>query len=57
MYLTLKYLDAIIQKIRDSGFDVLRTTETQLTKDQAEEFYADKKNEPYFQDLVHEMTR
>jgi len=56
-YKILKYLDAIIKRIQDSGFDILRTTESQLTKDQAEAFYADKKNEPYFQDLIQEMIR
>lgn len=53
----VKYLDAIIKRIEDSGFEVTRTTETQLTKDQAEEFYAAKKDEPYFQDLIQEMIR
>ena len=34
-----------------------RTTEIHLTKTQAEEFYADKKDKPYFHDLIEEMTR
>ncbi|CAF1461912.1 unnamed protein product, partial [Adineta steineri] len=48
--------DAIIKKIHDSGFEVTRTAEVHLTQAQAEQFYSDKKNEPYFHDLMHEMT-
>lgn len=51
------FKDAIIQRIQDSGFEVTRTTEVQLTPEQAESFYAQKKNEPYFDDLIKEMTR
>ncbi|CAF1064773.1 unnamed protein product [Rotaria sp. Silwood1] len=50
------YKDAIISRIRDSGFEVTRTSEIQLTQEQVEEFYAAKKNEPFYEDLVQEMT-
>ncbi|CAF3852842.1 unnamed protein product [Rotaria sp. Silwood2] len=54
---TLKfYKDAIVSRIRDSGFEVTRTTEIQLTRPQAEEFYAAKKNESFYEDLIQEMT-
>ncbi len=53
----MESLDAIIKRIEDSGFDVTHTTQTQLTKEQAEALYAEKKNEPYFQDLIQEMIR
>ncbi|CAF0958608.1 unnamed protein product [Rotaria sordida] len=50
------YKDAIIDRIRDSGFEVTRTLEIQLTRQQVEEFYASKKNEPYYEDIIQEMT-
>ncbi|CAF2556903.1 unnamed protein product [Rotaria sp. Silwood2] len=50
------YKDAIVSRIRDSGFEVTRTTEIQLTRPQAEEFYAAKKNESFYEDLIQEMT-
>jgi nucleoside diphosphate kinase len=50
-------LDAVIKRIRESGFDIARTAEVHMTKPQAEEFYASKKDKPYFHDLIHEMTR
>lgn len=33
----------------------MRTTEIQLTREQAEQFYAEKADEPYFEDLMQEM--
>lgn len=33
----------------------MRTTEMQLTREQAEQFYAEKADEPYFEDLMQEM--
>ena len=33
----------------------MRTTEVQLTREQAEQFYAEKADEPYFEDLMQEM--
>lgn len=33
----------------------MRTTEVQLTREQAEQFYAGKEGEAYFEDLVQEM--
>ncbi|UJR31186.1 hypothetical protein I4U23_018693 [Adineta vaga] len=50
------YKDAIIKRIQESGFDVTRTAEVQLTQAQAEQFYAGKKDQPFYQDLIHEMT-
>jgi nucleoside diphosphate kinase len=49
--------DAIIKRIEESGFEVARTSEIHLTKSQAEQFYAEKKDKPYFPDLIEEMTR
>ena len=50
-------LDVIIKRIEDSGFEISRTSEIQLTKEQVEQFYGHKKDKPYFDDLVQEMTR
>lgn len=50
-------LDVIIKRIEDSGFEISRTSEIQLTKEQVEQFYAHKKDKPYFNDLVQEMIR
>ncbi|CAF1180180.1 unnamed protein product [Adineta ricciae] len=50
------YKDAIVKRIQESGFSVTRTAEVQLTQAQAEQFYAEKKNEPFYQDLIKEMT-
>lgn len=47
----------IIERVADSGFEISRTAEIQLTKEQVEEFYAHKKDQPFFDDLVQEMTR
>lgn len=53
----LNALDAIVSQIVGSGFEVTRQLETQLTREQAEEFYAMKKSEPFYEDLIQEMIR
>lgn len=50
-------LDVIIKRIEESGFEITRTNEVHLTEDQVEDFYAAKKDKPYFADLMKEMTR
>ncbi|WP_339734568.1 nucleoside-diphosphate kinase [uncultured Sunxiuqinia sp.] len=46
----------IIQKITDSGFKVRAIKMTQLTKDQAGEFYAVHKDKPFYEDLTTFMS-
>ena len=46
-----------MSRIEENGFDITRTKEVQLTPEQVEEFYAAKKDEPIYTDLVQEMTR
>jgi nucleoside-diphosphate kinase len=50
------HVKAIINRIEKEGFIVLNTKETQLTKAQAEEFYAIHKGKPFFDELVTYMT-
>jgi hypothetical protein len=52
-----QYKDAIIQKIKESGFEIAIAKTVQLDQTQAEEFYAEHKNKAFFNDLVKEMTR
>lgn len=46
----------IIQKITDSGFKIRAMKMTQLTKDQAGEFYAVHKDKPFYEDLTTFMS-
>lgn len=46
----------IIQKITDSGFKIRAIKMTQLTKDQAGEFYAVHKDKPFYEDLTTFMS-
>ena len=45
----------IIQMITDAGFDIKAMKYTQLTEDQAKEFYAVHKERPFYQELVDYM--
>ncbi|KAK6181619.1 hypothetical protein SNE40_009441 [Patella caerulea] len=47
--------DAIIDKIHEAGFRIAAQKETTITKDIAEEFYAEHKDKEYFNDLVQHM--
>ncbi|KOH45200.1 nucleoside-diphosphate kinase [Sunxiuqinia dokdonensis] len=46
----------IIQKITDSGFKICAMKMTQLTKDQAGEFYAVHQDKPFYEDLTTFMS-
>ncbi|XP_061183794.1 thioredoxin domain-containing protein 6-like isoform X2 [Saccostrea echinata] len=48
--------DEIIDRIHESGFKIAATKEQQLTRELAEEFYADHKGKDYYEDLVEHMT-
>ena len=47
----------IVQRILDEGFDVLAMRRAQLTRAQAEGFYAVHKERPFFDELCTFMTR
>ena len=48
---------AIIDKIKQSGFQIAMTKTVQFNHDQAVEFYAEHKDKPFFNELVNEMTK
>ena len=50
-------IGAILEKITSSGFRIVAMKLTQLTKVDAEAFYAIHKDRPFFGDLVTYMTR
>eukprot|EP00794_Sanderia_malayensis_P017266 gene17266-18990_t len=52
----MKRKDSIISKIEESGFTIAMSKEMQLTREQAEEFYAEHKGEDYFESLINNMT-
>lgn len=52
-----QHKEAILKKIKDAGFEIAMTKTVTLDKKQAEEFYAEHKNQPFFNELINEMTR
>ena len=51
------YIGAILEKITGAGFKIVAMKYTQLSKRDAEEFYAIHKERPFFGELVEFMTR
>ncbi len=51
-----KHMGKIIDMIIDAGFDIKAMKYTQLTEDQAKEFYAVHKERPFYGELVEYMT-
>lgn len=49
--------DEIVEKIHEAGFRIAARKETQLTREIAEQFYADQKGTEHFDDLVEHMIR
>ena len=49
--------DSIISKIEEAGFTIAMSKEMFLTKEQAEDFYAEHKDSEFFEDLVTNMSR
>lgn len=52
-----KEKDAILEKIKQSGFKIAMTKLVQFTEKQAKDFYSEHKDKPFFDDLVKEMTK
>ncbi|XP_052234798.1 thioredoxin domain-containing protein 6-like isoform X15 [Dreissena polymorpha] len=48
--------DEIIEKIHEAGFRIAARKETTLSREIAEEFYADHKDKPYYEQLVQHMS-
>lgn len=51
------HIGAILEKINASGFRIVAMKLTQLTVDDAKEFYAVHKERPFYGELVEYMTR
>lgn len=51
------YIGAILEKINSAGFKIVALKLTQLTTDDAKEFYAVHKERPFYGELVAYMTR
>ncbi|HFS68240.1 MAG TPA: nucleoside-diphosphate kinase [Flavobacteriia bacterium] len=51
------YTGAILEKINVAGFKIVAMKMTQMTKHDAESFYAIHKDRPFFGELVEYMTR
>ena len=51
------FTDEILQKIQEAGFEIALSKEIQLSRDQAESFYQEHKEQPYFEELITKMTR
>lgn len=51
------YIGAILEKIAASGFRIVAMKLTQMTKADAQTFYAIHKERPFFGELVEYMTR
>ena len=54
--INLKFSDAILQKITESGFKIAMQKEVTLTTEQAEDFYSEHRDQEYFAPLVKQMT-
>jgi|SRR5690625_3039881 len=51
------HIGAILEQINASGFRIVAMKMTQMSKTQAEQFYAIHKERPFFGELVEYMTR
>ncbi|XP_039251849.2 thioredoxin domain-containing protein 3 homolog isoform X3 [Styela clava] len=51
-----KHKDAIMEKIKEAGFEISMLKEMQLTEEQAKAFYKDHEDKDYFEGLVQQMT-
>ena len=51
------YIGAILAKITGAGFKIVAMKFTQLSRRDAEEFYAIHKDRPFFGELIQFMTR
>ncbi len=49
--------DAIIERIKENGFEIAMAKTLQFSQSDAEDFYKEQKDQPFFDDLVNEMTR
>ena len=50
-------LDEIMDKIKEAGFSIAMAKEVALTREEAEDFYAEHKGKDFFESLVQNMCR
>lgn len=50
------YIDAILSKIEESGFQIALSKEITLTKEQAADFYKDHSDKDFFDSLCTHMS-
>ena len=55
--LKLLSLDSILAKINESGFSIAMAKELTLSREEAEDFYAEHKDKDFFESLVSNMCR
>jgi nucleoside diphosphate kinase len=48
--------DEILEKIHEAGFEIAMTKELEMTKEEAEEFYGEHKDQEYFDPLTTHMS-
>jgi nucleoside diphosphate kinase len=51
-----KHKDAILKRIKDSGFQIAFHKTATFDRAHAEEFYAEQRDKPFYEELVKEMT-
>lgn len=49
--------DAIVEKIKEAGFEISMMKQMQLSEEQAKAFYREHEGQDYFEALVKQMTR
>jgi len=49
-------LDEILKRIEEAGFEIALQKEIQLSREQAENFYKEHMEQPYFEELIAKMT-
>ncbi len=50
-----KYKDDVLEKIKSSGFEIAMARQVQLDRQDAEDFYSEQRDQPFFEELVAEM--
>jgi nucleoside diphosphate kinase len=53
----ISFVDSIIGKIKEAGFEIAYEKEMVLTKEQAEEFYREHQDKEFFDSLTTQMSR
>ena len=51
------HAETIVNKIKESGFQISLSNETTLTREMAEQLYNNQRDKEYFEELVTMMSR